>query len=549
MAKFNQNQPMVTTVKAQTGPKGPLKTKGEETSTHEGGTGYNTGTKTELFRNAVSNMGNEQKFYTSAQEQDNRFVKLVHKVTSNDPEWVQKFVPFLREKMFMRSASIMLACEYVAAGGPNGAAVIDAACSRADEPAEVLGYWLAKYGRQGGRKLGLPAQLRKGLQRATSRLYTERNALKYDGTGNDIRFADVIELVRTKPKDDKQSALFKYLLDVRHRGTDAIVEVGALPTIKASRGLEALNVGERRALVEARTPDLFKDAEFTWERLSGWLQGPMDAAAWETMIPNMGVFALIRNLRNFDEAKISKESVEKVKQTISDPEVIKRSKMFPYRMWSAYKNAPGMHWGEALEAAVNTAASLVPELPGSLVLVDYSASMGQPMSQKSQVELWEVGALFGIVQYVRTKGNSDLVAFASQSKRIPISGASSVLKAMSIADSKFRANAGSGWGGRGDGGFSIGHGTNLTEAVREHFDPKKHQRIVIFSDMQCMNRGDSLSDIAVPIYSYDLGGYQTVKVETGSNRHLLAGFSDASFRMMEMLEAGDSVDWDTLFSS
>ena len=33
-------------------------------------------------------------------------------------------------------------------------------------------------------------------------------------------------------------------------------------------------------------------AGMTWEALAGWLQGPMDAAAWEAVIPSMGAMAL-----------------------------------------------------------------------------------------------------------------------------------------------------------------------------------------------------------------------------------------------------------------
>ena len=39
--------------------------------------------------------------------------------------------------------------------------------------------------------------------------------LRYDGLSRQIRMADVIEMTHPSPRDDRQSALFKFLLDRR----------------------------------------------------------------------------------------------------------------------------------------------------------------------------------------------------------------------------------------------------------------------------------------------------------------------------------------------
>ena len=83
----------------------------------------------------------ERTFYETAGKRDERFVELIHKVTRNDPEWVQRFVPWLRNEGNMRTAAVVVAAEYVAAGGPEGRKVIASAVARADEPAEILAYW------------------------------------------------------------------------------------------------------------------------------------------------------------------------------------------------------------------------------------------------------------------------------------------------------------------------------------------------------------------------------------------------------------------------
>ena len=42
----------------------------------------------------------------------------------------------------------------------------------------------------------------------------------------------------------------------------------------------ALPVGERRARADAGPTGPLARAGMTWESLAGWLQGPLDAAAW-----------------------------------------------------------------------------------------------------------------------------------------------------------------------------------------------------------------------------------------------------------------------------
>ena len=70
--------------------------------------------------------------------------------------------------------------------------------------------------------------------------------------------------------------------------------------IAARAALMALPVQDRRAVLDQ--PERLSAAGMTWESLAGWLQGPLDAAAWQAVIPSMGYMALLRNLRNFDDA-------------------------------------------------------------------------------------------------------------------------------------------------------------------------------------------------------------------------------------------------------
>src|SRR2546427_4954473 len=153
----------------------PIRTRQARTLTHEGGVAYARDSESDLFLLAATNMVGEDSFYERAAARDARFVALVHEVTGANPSFVAAFVPYLRASMLMRTAAIVMAAEYVAAGGANGRRVIAGALQRADEPAEMLGYWLTMHGRN------IPMPVKRGIADAVVRLYTERAALRYDG--------------------------------------------------------------------------------------------------------------------------------------------------------------------------------------------------------------------------------------------------------------------------------------------------------------------------------------------------------------------------------
>jgi len=106
--------------------------------------------------------------------------------------------------------------------------------------------------------------------------------------------ADVLDLTHPKPRDDAQSALFGWLLDRRHDRPDATVPA-QLATVRANAELQAMAEVERRLLLtEPDAARRLAAAGMSWEALSGWLNGPMDATAWEAVIRSMGYMALLR---------------------------------------------------------------------------------------------------------------------------------------------------------------------------------------------------------------------------------------------------------------
>jgi hypothetical protein len=497
-----------------------IKTVGTPTAyTYEGARALRRDAKSELFLLAVTNMVAERTFYEGADERDKRFAELIHQVTAEDPDWMQRFVPWLRKEANMRSAAVVAAAEYVKAGGPHGRKVIASAVARADEPAEILGYWSQEHGR------ALPQPVKRGVADAVRRQYTEYSALKYDGLSRAWRMGDVIELTHPKPVDAEQSDLFRYLLDRRHH-PESLTVPESLPKVGLRIELDKVPVEQRRQVLRERGADLLREAGATWEWLSGWVPGGMDAEAWETVIPSMGYMALLRNLRNFDEAGISGKRVRYVQGILADSERVARSRQFPYRFWSAYRNVPSLRWAATLETALEHSVTNIPALPGrTLVLTDTSASMTSSLSPDTKVRHFEIAALFAAAVAARSSSAVDVVSFASGWEPIRFQRSQSILRTIEKVEQRIGA---------------VGHATMLGHALNATF--RGHDRVVVFSDMQTHDQVPALPGATV--YVFNTGGYRATPFAVGRKGHYeLGGFSDATFRLMALLENLHNANW------
>jgi hypothetical protein len=265
----------------------------------------------------------------------------------------------------------------------------------------------------------------------------------------------------------------------------------------------------------------------TWEHVAGWLQGPLDAAAWEALIPSMGYMALVRNLRNFDQAGVSDEVAARVADRLADAAEVARSRQLPLRFLAAYRTAPSLRWGWALERALQASLSSVPALTGrTLVLVDRSGSMFTRLSGRSTLTRADAAAVFGASLAVRAAG-ADLVQFGTDSRAVRVRRGDSVL---SLA-----------------GRFGNLGGTDTADAVRRHY--RTHDRVVIVTDEQARGgwRGEEPTKAvpeSVPVHTFNLAGYRYGHGPSGgANRHTFGGLTDQGFAAIPLLEAGRDQRW------
>lgn len=520
-----------------------------------GAPGYLRFPHSALYLLGVSLFAGEGVFHEDTTERMNRFTTLVANLAVNDPQWTAEYLGWLRGTMNIRTAAIIGAAEFVRARSTAGVEdshtraehslarqVVNSVLLRADEPTELLAYWTTHYGKQ------FPQALRKGINDAVARLWHERALVKWDSPGRAWRFADVLNLLHSKPGSEARSAVFKHALDRRYTNGDTLP--AGVPVLRYRRELMAMPVPDRRqwltnAAAEGRVHELLDAAGMTWEALAGWLQGPMDAAAWEAIIPSMKLMGLIRNLRNFDQAGVSDTVAATIAAKLADPAEVAASRLLPFRFVAAYRAAPSLRWSYPLNLALDHSVANVPALEGrTLVLVDRSPSMWwKTMSDHSAMSWADAAATFGAALALRAE-EADLVEFGHTSTVIPFDRAESALTLITR--------------------FGQIDGTDIPKAVAAHFKASVHNRVVIITDEQTRpgylpyrdftsGRGygakryveiNSLIPPTVPVYVWNLGGYEAGHLPTGlTNRHCMGGLTDSGFQLIPLLESGVQGNW------
>lgn len=540
MGKFNRAN---TTGSGATSVLSSSRARGE---THEGGVGYGRDLKSELFLLAVSNLVGENTFYETSDKRDTRFTDLVHAVAVTDVTWLTGFVHWLRYDANMRTAALVAAAEgtkaLLDADMPGGRQLIAGSMRRADEPGEFLAYWRTNIGR------ALPKPVKRGVSEAVWQLYNEHAALKYDTDSKGYRFADVIELVRpTGSLSDKGSMpikgtwradLYEWLIDRRHNREVADTAPDSLPVLRGNLAARSAVRVNPEALLD---PETIKACGLTWENVLSLLGDKMDKAKlWEALIPSMGYMALLRNLRNFDQAGVPDQVTQAVAARLADPEQVAKSRQFPMRFLSAYRAAPSLRWSYPLEQAISASMANIPSLPGrTLIMVDTSSSMNSTFSKDGTLMRWDAAALFAIALGQRCE-NAEVVSFSSMSyyygdpkgaktSVFPVVQGESLLKAVERWKS---------------GGYFLGGGTETVAAVQRHYCGQT--RVVIVTDEQAGGDGDVSAAVpaTVPLYTFNLAGYRMGHAPSGTpNRHVFGGLTDAAFKMIPWLEQTGNGRW------
>lgn len=257
--------------------------------TFEGGKGFKRDPKTELFLRSTTSFAGEDRFYESGEDRNKRAVELARDVAVNDWKWFSDFLVWLRSDGNMRTAPLMLSVEGVRArlnakplgnvpGTLTNRELIAKVLQRPDEPKELVAYHINNYGKS------IPKPIKRGVSDAMRRMMNERQVLRYDKDGEDVRLGDVVELCHVRPRyigkgvtDPKQGALLEHLIANRHN-RDGYEPPWDLESIRQRHEFNKLPAGDRHTfakLVEAGDTDALekwqKALAGQWEWGRSWL--------------------------------------------------------------------------------------------------------------------------------------------------------------------------------------------------------------------------------------------------------------------------------------
>ena len=365
------------------------------TTNHEGGEAYEPASaKLQLYKRTINNLL-ENTFYEDDEELYEAEREAFDAAANEDPEFVLQLAAYARQEMGLRDVpQVLLAfaarddrfkTHPPEPGHHEDTMIRDYTpeiVQRMDETATVVSIYLNTFEQD-----TLPHCLKTGLSDAINQMVDEYTLAKYRLERREVTLYDVFNLVRPDPTDRVEN-------------------------------WHGLTVDERRELFERfmrgnldeyDVDDL--DTPNTWETVISNQGNTADA--WRQVLPDMGIMAKIRNVRNMLEAGLTGDEIF----TEENLDAARHSKMFPFRFYQsykAYKNAPGVEQDVTVEefltdAIDQTADNLPDELENTLVVADTSGSMNQPVSGRSTLQCYEIATFFA---GVASTAGADVGAFA-----------------------------------------------------------------------------------------------------------------------------------------
>jgi len=203
--------------------------------------------------------------------------------------------------------------------------------------------------------------IRGGLGRALKREIIEaiRNLSVYHAIKYPKAVEDMINVAH--PKEDVNPVVIRY---IKKKETSGDPQLEALEKLK-------------RTDDEAEIVRLINEGRLPYEVVTGSVR-KMTPAIWEALLYQAPYFNLIRNLNNFLRYGVfdKDENLDYAIKKIKNKEAIRKSMLFPFRFYVAWKMVPHDGLKKALERAVEVSVENVPELEGKVCIApDVSGSM------------------------------------------------------------------------------------------------------------------------------------------------------------------------------
>src|ERR1700723_820573 len=319
------------------------------TVNHAGGTAYALSDKATLAQLVCTGCFNGT-YYSSGEEQLKNVLDLAYKL---DPKFVAKLAVYARQNALMKDSPAVLAAVVAGKDSELLGKIFDRVI---DDPKMLRNFvQVIRSGTAGRKSLG--TRPKKLIQKYLESLTDEQ--LFKANVGNDPSLVDVIKLVHPKPTNKNRSALYGYLLDKEYNKRDLNKLVKEFEVFKKDLKGEIPNVPFQMLTALPLTDQ-------HWKQIAGnatWNQTKM-------------------NLNTFERHGVFKDTelTNLIASKLQDEQQIKRSKAFPYALFTAFLNIESTIPAKisvALQKAAEVALENIPEFEGKVyVMVDTSGSMG-----------------------------------------------------------------------------------------------------------------------------------------------------------------------------
>lgn len=357
-----------------------------------GGLAYQLSPRTALAQYAATGCFNHT-FYADAGDQLDNVLALAGKV---DAEFIAKTAVFTREKGHMKDMPALL----VAVLSNKDKELMEKVFPRVIDNGKMLRNFvqIMRSGAIGRKSLG-------SLPKRMVREWFERRASEQifkQSVGQSPSIADILKMVHPKPADAEREALFGYFIG-REIDTDKLPEI--------VKRFERFKAG-----VSADVPDVpFQMLTALPLGNSEWTAIARDAP-WQMTRMNLNTF---QRHGVFEDAEMVKVIAERLRSA----DAIRRARVFPFQLMSAYKAAEAnkgipREITEAMQDAMEIATENVPEIKGKVfVFPDISGSMQSPVTgyrrgATSAVRCVDVAALFSAA-ILRKNPNAEIIPFES----------------------------------------------------------------------------------------------------------------------------------------
>jgi 60 kDa SS-A/Ro ribonucleoprotein len=346
-----------------------------DTRNHENAPAYALQPKQALAQYAATGCFGRT-FYATADEQLARVLELCDTVAlKGDMEFIARVAVYSRTQSFMKDMPALL-CAWLSAREPR---LHEAIFARVIDTARMLRNYvqILRSGVVGRKSLGT-APKRLVREWLASR---DEDSLFSASAGQSPSLGDIVKMVHPKPAGPQRAAFYAYMIG---RSYDA----NSLPKLVTE--FEQFKAGDA-----SEVPDL------PFMLLSAL---PLTRAHWVGIAGNASWHATRMNLNTFARHGVFEAPgmVSRIASRLRDPEAVRRARVFPYQLLTAFQNcdkAVPQEIRDALQDAMELSTANVPSIEGRVVVCpDVSGSMASPVTghrvgSTSRVRCIDVAAL------------------------------------------------------------------------------------------------------------------------------------------------------------